>query len=203
MSGDKHCSCQDQNPANLAELDPSAGPEPRIAEVEVCDSRSCETGHLLVRGDRVSFVSVEQTKRLGEKKLDPVAMPSDIRIPPSYVLVNDATGRILDKCDIYVVKWRNKNGRSRAEIDSADRAAAEEYFRTGAQIRSGFVELPRGPWRRVGRIRFIRYERHGFDRPFEHRYDMPVELLYSPRPLAWRLPLPEGCVIDSRGFVRP
>ena len=214
MSGGE-CSCKQQNPANLATLDESAGPPARVAQAEVCDSRSCETVHLLVRGDRVSFVSLERARDVGEKKVavEPGMaawrdrngnfIPADITMPGGYVLVNDATSRVLDKCDIYVVKWRNSGNRNPQEIDPTDLSAAEEYFRTGAQIRSGFVEHPKGPWYRTARIRYIRYERHGSDRPFEHRYDVPVELRYCKRPLAWRLPLPEGCIIDSRGFVRP
>lgn len=203
MSDDKPCACEQQNPANLAQLDQTAGPDPRLAAAEICDNRVCEVVHLLVRGDRVSFVSTEQVSRIGEAKLDPVRMPSDVRLPAGYVLVNDATGRLLDKCDIYVVKWRNSRRRESTDVHPNDLAAAEEYFGSGAPIRGGFVDIPRGPWKRVARVRYIRYERFGFDTPFEHRYDVPVDLFYSARPLAWRVPLPEGCVINARGFVRP
>jgi hypothetical protein len=200
MSEEK-CSCD--NPANLENFDPNAGPDPRVAEVEVCDANVCEVGHLLVRGDRVHFVSTEQARRVGETKLDPVAMPSDIKLPPSYVLVHDATGRLLEKCDIYIVRWRSSRRKQVSEIHQNDLAAAQDYFGPNAPIRGGFVEIPTGPWKRVARVRFIRYSRFGFATPFEHRYDPPVDLSSTTRPLAWRLPLPEGCVIDNRGFVRP
>lgn len=209
---EKDCGCD--NPANLANLDENAGPEPRIAEIEVCDNRVCEVGHILVRGDRVSFVSSELVRAVGEKKV-PVAageaawrdregrfIPSDIRLPPAYVLVNDAAGRLLDRCEIYIVRWRNNKRREVSDIHRADLAAAQDYFGSGASIRNGFVDIPKGPWKRVVRVRYIRYERFGFDKPFEHRYDPAVDL-FSTQPLAWRIPLPEGCVIDSRGFVRP
>ncbi len=201
MNEEEKCECD--NPASVLQIDESAGPDPRIAEVEVCENNVCELGHLLVRGDHVSFVSTEQARRIGERKLDPVAMPSDIRLPPSYVLVNDASGRLLNKCDIYVVRWRTSRRREVSDVHRADLAAAQDYFGSSAQIRSGFVDIPRGPWKRVARVRFIRYSRFGFNKAFEHRYQAPVDLLSSIQPLAWRIPLPEGCVIDSRGFVRP
>jgi hypothetical protein len=203
MTDEKDCQCD--NPAVASEMNPNAGPAPRVAEVEVCDNRVCETAHFLVRGESVSFVSMEQIQRVGEHKLDPVSMPSDpdLIMPSTHVLVNDAAGRLLNKCDIYVVKWRNSRQRGRAEIDPTDLAVAEDYFGTGVPPRVGFIDIPRGPWKRVARVRFIRYSRHGANKPYEHRYDPPVYLLYCARPLAWSVPLPDGCVIDSRGFVRP
>src|SRR5262245_41136563 len=169
MTNDIKCDCE--NPANLVDIDPNAGPEPRVAETEICDEVSCETVHLLVRGDRVSFVSLEQARKVGEDARvvrDGIVswkrpMPSDAKLPPDYVMVNDAAGRLLSKCDIYVVKWRNAGRRETSEIHRSDLSAARDYFGSGAQIRSGFIEVPRGPWRRVGRVRLIRYMRYGTD----------------------------------------
>lgn len=196
------CGCSPENPANLAMLRPGVGGEPRVAEVEICDEKVCEIGHFLVRGDHVSFVSVEQVRRVGEHKLDPHRMPSDIRLPRGYVVVNDPTGRLLSKCDVYVLPWRRKRSFSRQQVHARDLAAAREYFGTD-DLRNGEIVIPEKKWTRVARVAFIRYRRYGFTKPFEHRYDPPVDLFQHARPLGWRLPLPEGCLIDSRGFVRP
>jgi len=200
MSGDK-CSCE--NPADVSDIDPSVGGPPRVAEVEVCDDRVCELAHFLVRGDQVSLVSVEQAERVGEHKLDPARMPSDITFPSSYVLVHDAAGRLLDKCDIYVLKWTRSGPQQESELHRSDLRVARRYFGNEAQIQGGYIDIPRGEWRPKALIRFIRYRRFGFEIPFEHRYETPVELLSTTRPLAWRLPMASSCVIDNRGFVRP
>jgi hypothetical protein len=213
MSDEEKCSCE--NPAAVSDIDPSAGPAPRVAEVEVCDEEACEIGHFLVRGDHVSLISTEQARRMGEKRIAVAdgesawrdrngrQIVADIPLPPSYVLVHDAAGRLLDKCDIYVLRWSGSRRQMESDMHRSDLRVAENYFGPQASIRGGFVDIPRGKWAPVTQVRFIRYRRFGFRNAFEHRYDPPVNLLSTTRPLAWRLPLPEGCVIDSRGFVRP
>lgn len=202
MSGDDEpCACE--NPAEAADIDPSVGGEPRLAEVEVCDDKVCEAAHFLVRGDRVSFVSTEQVARYGEHKLDQQKMPSDIRLPPYYVVVHDAAGRLLSKCDIYLLRWSRGALQVESDVHRSDLRAARDYFGKRARIRGGSVDLPSGEWSPVAEVRFIRYRRFGFATSFEHRYDPPVELMQTTRSRAFRLPLPDGCVVDSRGFVRP
>jgi hypothetical protein len=201
MSGEEE-KCECENPAAVSDIDPSVGGEARVAEVEVCDDRSCELAHFLVRGDHVSFVSERQAERVGEHKLDPAKMPSDIVLPSSYVIVHDAVGRLLSKCDVYVLKWVRGKPQTDSEVRRADLRVARDYFGPRASIRSGSVALPSGNWAPKALVRFIRYRRFGFAIPFEHRYDPPVELMQTAS-RAYRLPLPEGCVIDNRGFVRP
>jgi len=194
--------------------------EGRVAEATVCDTGGCYTSHLLVRGTHIEFVSTDQIRKYGcgngtskapkECRLDPSRLPSDIRLPRSHVLVHDTTGQLLDKCELYVVKWRGaKKARGQHILATGDQAIvdAENYFvgQDGrpVPIRAGSVEIPQGPWRPVAKIKFIRYRRAGFRKAFEHEYAVPVDLEDTMRPLAWRLPLPEGCIIDNRGFVRP
>lgn len=201
MSGDEErCACE--NPAAVADIDSSVGGEPRVAEVEVCDEQACDIAHFLVRGDQVSFVSTERAARVGEHKLDQRRMPSDIRLPSEYVIVHDAAGRLLSKCDIYVLRWSRGRLQPESDMHSADLRVAKSYFGNNARIRGGSVALPKGEWEPKAEIRFIRYRRFGYETLFEHRYDVPVVLMAT-RSRAFRLPLPEGCVIDSRGFVRP
>lgn len=206
----KECGCD--NPAVTADIDPSVGGEPRVAEVEVCDEQVCETGHFLVRGDRVSFVSTDKTTREQIDRLrstDPDGtvrwkrfIQSDVPLPPSYVLVHDAAGRLLNKCDVYVLRWSSSRRQMESDMHRSDLRAAQDYFGPEARIRGGSIDLPGEDWAPIARIHIIRYRRYGFGM-FEHVYDTPVELQSTTRPLAWKLPLPDGCVIDSRGFVRP
>lgn len=195
----------------------------RIAEVTVCDDKSCDTGHLMVRGDQVSFLSVQRWSALqrqgykrevveGDVIWAPEMPESDVKLPPDYVLVHDTAGELLSKCDLYVLRWRgqtgNKSGRKGAgSINEQLLEDAREYFvsENGGALRPGFgyVEIPEKSWTKVATVQFIRYRRPGFAKPFEHDYDPAVEVHDCLSPLAWRLPLPSGCVVDSRGFVWP
>lgn len=176
----------------------------RLAQTKICESGYCELGDLLVRGDQISFVSTEQVRAVGRHKLDPVAMPSDVVLPDDYVLVHDPVGTLLNKCDLYVVRWRNATRNRAPTVRPELLRSARAYFGSGSRITRGTVDIPKGPWHRVAKVQFIRYRREGDDsNPYEHEYDVPVSLLDSTRPLAWRLPLPEGCIVSARGFVRP
>lgn len=180
----------------------------RLARATVCESGTCSTSNLLVRGDCVSFVSVEQVEKFGEHPLDEKKMRSDLWLPRGYVLVHDTTGNTLNRCDFYVVKWRGSGPRkshsSNPEPSADELDAARLYFGSDGRFTRGAVDIPKGPWQSHTQVRFIRYRRvgmHGGN--YEHKYEVPVELHYSTRPLAWRLPLPSGCVVDARGFVYP
>lgn len=176
----------------------------RVANAEVCDSKACWTGQLLVRGDKISFVSTEQVRKVGYHPLDPEAMPSDVELPGNYVLVHDTEGEILNRCDLYVVRWYPDGGQNdHGRVSSKALKAARAYFGSGTDIKFGSVDIPEGPWKREAKVKCIRYRRHGYDKLFEHSYDPAVVIYYTEQPLAWRVSLPAGCIVDERGFVRP
>lgn len=184
----------------------------RLAEATVCDAKGCYSSHFLVRGTHIQFLSTEQLKRSGAKRevedgqvyWSPRMPPADIKLPPAYVLVHDTIGAVLSKCDLYVVRWR---GGSHKEATKDVLTDAHEYFIAENDqqlpLSYGSVEIPEGPWSRVARVALIRYRRPGFAKPFEHLYEPAVDLYDTLRPLAWRLPLPIGCRVDSHGFVWP
>lgn len=185
----------------------------RLAQVTVCDARECRTTDLLVRGNQISFVSLEQVQRVGVHKLDADAMPSDVKLPRELTLVHDTVGRVLQQCDLYVLKWKKLARSNGAKIapSSAALRDAEAYFfdehdEALPQVR-GRVNLPKNreqsAWRRLAKVRFIRYHRPGFTTLFEHEYEVPVDVWGAKHELAFRLPLPSGCVVDERGFVWP
>ena len=197
--------------------------KPRVAQAVVCATGTCYAGHMLVRGDRISFVSVEQVRRTGWHPRDERRMPSDITAPEDFVVVHDTTGALLSRCDFHIVRWSPKKASRHPTFSHQTRDDVMRYFGDGVRVALGSIDIPEGPWRPIGKIAVIRYRRIGkakivlegqpgqdehdpeeiVVRNFEHKYDPSVSLLYSHRPLAWRLPLPEGCIVDERGFVRP
>lgn len=190
---------------------------PHIVEAEVCETGLCNLGHLLVRGDRVSFVSMEQLKKSGAKRTvnkdgrviwDPGPPESDVTISRSYVVVHDTSGVLFSSCDLYIVRWHRLYTRDNSgmdEISPAALSAAQEYYGNKVPISVGSVEIPEGPWSRIpGKMALVRYRRYGVDQDdYEHVWEPAVSLYDCAQPIAWRLPLPEGCVVDERGFVRP
>lgn len=183
----------------------SVGGTPRLAQVEVCDSRACEISTQLVRGDQVSFVTVEQAKKVGCMTGDcPMAlndreMPADIVLQRDFVVVHDASGTVLNKCDIYVVRWTGGR-RPTSYVPQVDMEIARRYFKGTTPV-VGTIAAPVGAWKRIGLVRFIRYRRPKYSRPFEHEYTPPVMLYGCSN--AFRLPLGNACIVDERGFVRP
>jgi len=175
----------------------------RVAVAEVCDINSCQQSKLLVRGDRISFVSLEQAKKVGRHPLDEEKMPSDIFLPDEFVVVHDTAGILFDRCHMHVVKWRNSRKRM-PNVRESYAQDAYRYFGEEAEITLGDVEIPQGPWKKVAKIAYIRYRRTGKHKGnYEHDFDPCVFLYSTQRPLSWKLRLPNGCIVDERGFVRP
>jgi len=175
----------------------------RVAEV--CDDQVC--AHALVRGDKIEFVSVEQSRAAGctarncKIALNDEALESDIKLPHDFVLVHDTQSVVFDRCTLYVVRWRGKRDRI-DNVHEDDLKVAEEYFK-GPPEAFGAVEVPRGPWRKIADVQHIRYCRHGVVKGFNHHFHPAVTLYACERPLAWKLKLPNGCVITDHGFIRP
>lgn len=177
---------------------------PKIAKATVCDSQECLPADLLVRGTHIEFVSVEQVRAVGRHKLDYYKMPSDIRVPAEFVLVQDTTGSVLRRCDFYVVRARSSASRVLAVNHEQVLRDAREYFGNDTRMSSAKVDIPKGPWHRLGKVQFIRYRRWGNAKGFyEHEYEPSVDLFGTRSPSALRLALPDGCVVDSRGFGKP
>ncbi len=185
-----------------------------IAEATECDTGACYTRHVIVRGHNVKFVSEEQVRRSGARRYvrptgpnrenevywQPRIPRADVTFPTGFVVVPG----LLDRCDFYIVRL-HRGGAKNAPADVIEDAKSyfiDQYDRP-MQLEYGEVEIPEGPWRKLARVRLIRYKRRGFAKPFEHLYDPPVEVQYSERVLGYRLPLPDGCIVDDHGFRWP
>lgn len=146
---------------------------------------------LMIRGDIVSF------------ELD---SGRTVRLKKNFGMVYDPTGRIINRCDVYLCQYT-------IDIDSTPkmttnmRKVSHEYFGSDARLVRAFVELPKGPWNRLGVVETIHYARYGkHEGPWYHPFedtDPQVELHKSSCCNAYRLQIPDGCIINAHGFVWP
>jgi len=146
---------------------------------------------LLVRGDLVKL------------ELDDGRV---IDVPDSWGLVHDLSGKILHRCDLFIAPYQTVNNKS-ASIPYKIKKAAKSYFGVGeGDLVTGSVAIPTGPWHHIGSVSIIYYQRWGSKRKsglFHHDFDFPVELYQQIDKNAYRLALPDACIINERGFVWP
>lgn len=193
----------------------------RVAQT--CTPETC--ADLLVRGTKISLISVERVRDLERKfggklprSTDPNnptlithLTPADVRFRPGFVLVHDTESTIFPRCDVFIVRFRPRRGSPELFMNPDALKTARDYFGDTARIQGGSVDVPQGPWERVAAIKFIRYTRHPrvpkevplFAGGHEHEYHPAVWLYVCRRPLAWKLSLAGGCIVDDRGFVVP
>jgi hypothetical protein len=143
----------------------------------------------LVKGDQVSFVRA----RDGHV----------IYMPPSHVMVHDVHGELVRTCDLYVVPYvHTRNGAS--DSDKSLRKKAEEYYGKTTPLEMGTVDVPTQGWHRVAATYAIRYRRMGKHKGlYQHEFAELPWLEQNRSTLAFRLPLPDGCVLNDRGIVWP
>jgi len=153
-----------------------------------------------IRGDVRSKVALAIAKSLG----DDVPLPC----PKEFVVVNDNSGKQRRSCDFYICKQlplHNSDTGSQHATASVV-TAAQKWFGEALPPRGREVELPNPPWQRGPQIDAIWYRRHaveGLSGRYEHKYRPSVPIFVSSKPLGWRIALPDGCIVDERGFVAP
>jgi hypothetical protein len=131
-----------------------------------------------------------------------------VDFPESWGLVHDITGQCLDKCEIFICPYTARNP-IRHRLPSEVHEAAVEYFGEGEMLLEGTVELPTGPWERVGVITRVYYSRYGeLSSPYQHPFKKGAVLhkqkrAHAGRQKAYRISLPSDCVITAHGFVDP
>jgi hypothetical protein len=147
----------------------------------------------LVRGDLVKFDLV------GGARQD---------IPDSWGLIHDPLGAVISPCDIRIGPYKG-NGHKAVIEDPVLARIAQAYFGHGMDVHGGSVEVPDGTWEPVGRVEVVYYARYGrgnFDGLFRHPIKMQapaVNLLKLRGGGGFKLAFPQGCIIDSHGFVWP
>jgi hypothetical protein len=151
-------------------------------------SSEAESSPLLVKGGLV--------------KLDLFGGDS-ITLPKYFGFVHDPTGEHCSRCDIYIAEYHISNP-TVTHVSPKVASIARAYFGDLENLTEGTVELPTGPWHRVGQVVQIWYDRYG-DRkgPYFHPFKTPVDLHRQAHGEAYLLSLPDRCVVDSHGFVWP
>ena len=159
---------------------------------------------LVAKASHVSF----------ERPGDTRGRPSIIA-PKSNLLLHDEEGESWPRCSVLI-------GPCRASRTSfSPTPAARRYFGRGYEPRAMTVTLPPrdlGAWKQIGEVERIYYVRRGnimggalFQHPFKGggrrrfflwgpKLDKPV--LYKSGAFL-RLELPQGCIVNHRGFVVP
>jgi hypothetical protein len=156
---------------------------------------------VVMRGDARSKVADSIAKSLGE------AAP--IVCPKEFVVVHDVSGKQRRSCDFYICRQTSLPSGNSAGRHAAQEAvvAAKKWFGADEPTRGRGVELPDPPWQRGPQIDEIWYRRHaveGLSGRYEHPYKPSVPLYVSSQARdGWRIALPDGCIVDHRGFVYP
>jgi len=143
----------------------------------------------LVKGDEVSFVR----KRDGHV----IYMPAD------FVMVHDVHGELVRSCDLFVVHYQHgRNGTSQSDVSLKKKAV--DYYGKNTPLETGAVDVPIDGWHRVAATYEIRYRRMGKHKGlYSHVFSELPWLEQCRHTLAFKLPLPDGCVLNERGIVWP
>lgn len=153
---------------------------------------------LAMRGKVKSRVAQQVLREIGK---DALPMPC----PDDFLVVQDVSGKLRRSCDFYICRQRAVQGACRLPTEEAVEAAKEWAGTDGSVVCRG-VELPNPPWQRSAQINGIWYRRtavEGLGGRYDHKYRIHVPLFVSSRPKGWRVALPDGCIVDGRGFVDP
>jgi len=144
---------------------------------------------ILVKGDDVQLVDS--------------AKEETINIPPSYVLCHDTSGHYMPRCHFYLLNYQLE-GCMDCEYNADLMDTARAYYGDSMKFEKGAIAVPRGPWQGLGAIDAIRYRRRGFrSGHYEHVFLQGVRVQECAKPHGYRILLPDGCVANERGFVKP
>lgn len=144
-----------------------------------------------------------------------------IKIPKRFGLIHDPLGIVLNRCDIYLSTYKI----SRKPVGTIPKGMAkivEAYFGASTPRVRVHVEIPLGPWHRLGVVRTVHYVRRndedeerdgvffhdydGSEGPWSYTFsdrDPTTEIFESCCVRAFKLEMPDGCIVNDRGFVWP
>jgi hypothetical protein len=127
----------------------------------------------------------------------------EVVCPDEFVIVHDVSGKILRACDFYVLRNRGVI-RGDSGVSEVAYQTARRWYGDRLSLEKYRVDLPDSGWQRVGKIDAIRYRRLGvLGEAYQHPYDPPIVLYRSLGERGWKCALPDGCIVDERGFVYP
>ena len=112
-------------------------------------------------------------------------------------MIHDPTGTQLPKRYVFIGPFRRS--RTPVELD----ANGVAYFGHDYEAVGAVVDVPSGPWKRVGDVQQIIYDRdrgyYAERRPYEHTFRSPIPV--SKCGQFKRLEMPLGSRVNWRGFV--
>jgi len=161
-----------------------------------------ENSEIFIRGD---IVSIELTTG------------TTVELPEDWGLIHDPSGECTDMCEVFIAPYSHGRRLRNSEVSKVGKDA-RAYYGDTAELHDATVEIPVGPWDRVGDIRCINYDRYGeLKGPYYHDTDVPKKRsdrailfkqrgyrqLLGQRVKAYRISLPDGCKITEHGFVWP
>lgn len=128
----------------------------------------------------------------------------EIQLPSAFGMVHDPDGIVMDRCTVLVLLYTHV-AHGELPITHAERKAAEKYFGNDYEAVRVLVDFPTPLWILAGNVRAIEYARKGQRRGRRrHLFKGEATRLFAHRTLrAFKLVLPDGCVLDARGFVDP
>jgi len=126
-----------------------------------------------------------------------------IELPDDWGLVHDTEGRLVDRCTFLVLPY-TKAAQECARLSKGELVAARNYFGKSAQLTRATVEIPSPLWQRFDDAVVLYYARMGKRKGrYRHRFSVPCPFFFHEQGLGYMLVLPDGCVVDERGFVWP
>lgn len=126
-----------------------------------------------------------------------------VELPDEWGLLHDTEGRLVDKCTFLVVPY-TRDMLARTTLTRDELSAARNYFGKDAELARATVEIPSALWQRLGDAVVLYYARKGRRKGrYRHRFKVPCPFFAHQHGLAYMLELPDGCVVDARGFVWP
>jgi len=118
-----------------------------------------------------------------------------LELPKRYGMMHNPNR--TTKCQVYFGPY-DRTQESVAKLPKT----ASLYFGSDYDGRIGYIDIPSGRWSSVGDVTRIYYERPGQHADYyQHPFKQPVPL--SQNGDFYRLALPNGCVVNDRGFVVP
>lgn len=118
--------------------------------------------------------------------------------PSSHGIIHDPDGSQLERCFVYVGPYKATNEQISLTKD------AKSYFGPDYKGTKATVDVPDGPWNLVGEAVQILYRRPGKYRgKYFHFFNQKTTVLISKCRNHFRMELPNGCIVNWRGFVFP
>jgi hypothetical protein len=146
----------------------------------------------------------------GQKVTFQMADGRNIVAPARAGMMHDPEGQAIPYCQILVGPYQKTN--KPVELTSE----ARNYFGSDYPGRAGSVDFPAGPWKPLGEVRQILYQRTPGSRhegnyfhPFKKKSSWGMSFKQAEYPTLskcgsfYRLELPSGCTVNWRGFVNP